>query len=64
MASKITESRRDLLSRKIRKEFDEIDFSLDWVFRKADKLINTARSYGLDKLADEMTIDKNFEYDK
>tara|TARA_R110002051_G_scaffold224048_1_gene287248 strand:+ start:6419 stop:6610 length:192 start_codon:yes stop_codon:yes gene_type:complete len=54
-----TKKNKETLSRLIRKEFDKIDFSMDYIYQKSDELIDLARSYGLDDLADEMNNDKN-----
>jgi len=43
----------------IRNEFDNIDFTLDYIYGKAKELIQTAKELGLDELAQEMTNDIN-----
>lgn len=48
---------KEILSNSIRTQFDAIDFKMDWVYGKAQELILTAKSYGLDELADEMLND-------
>ena len=59
MAIKIsTEKSKALIEGLIRAEFDKIDFAMDYIYNKADDLINTAENYGLFKLAEEMRKEK------
>ncbi len=50
-------SRKTLL-RLIRKEFDSMDYTMDWIHNDSDNLINTAKELGLGQLATEMENDK------
>jgi len=55
----ITKESIAIISRLIRKEFDNIDPSTDYIYQKSDRLINTAREFGLKSLALELENDKN-----
>ncbi len=59
----ITNTIRETLLRLIRKEFDAIDRTLDWVNNDSENLINTAKALGLNQLADEMENDRRFGND-
>lgn len=54
-----TQKSKETISRLIRNDFDKIDLSLDYIYCKADALIETAYHYGLIELANEMKNDKN-----
>ena len=56
----IAETSRETVSRLIRNEFDNIDMSIDYITGKAERLINTAKDFGLIDLAEEMESDLNF----
>lgn len=51
------EKPEEILKRLIRNEFDNIDDSMEFVYNKAERLIHTARTYGLNDLAEEMQND-------
>lgn len=57
MATTLTQSSIELVSKLLRNEFEQIDFSMEYIYKRAEKLINTARDLGLNDLADEMAID-------
>jgi hypothetical protein len=54
----ISANSKETVSRLIRKEFDLIDFNQEYIYEKADKLINTAQEFGLLELAIELQNDK------
>jgi hypothetical protein len=54
-----TEKSKQTIKRLIRNEFDKVDFAMDYIYGKADELIQTAHDFGLNDLAEEMTNDKN-----
>ena len=49
---------RETIARLIRADFDKIDFSMDYIYGKADELIQTAKDFGLIELAEELENDK------
>ena len=53
----ITENSKKIISRLIRKEFDSVDRTFDWISEYSDELINTAKDLGLYDLANEMEND-------
>lgn len=55
----ITEPSKDIVSRLIRNEFDNIDFEMDYIYNKAPQLIKTAKEFGLLELAEKMQNDLN-----
>ncbi len=54
----ISQITRKTLSRLIRKEFDSMNSTMDWVYNNSDHLISTARELGFGQLATEMENDK------
>lgn len=54
MPTTIAHNSKETVSRLIRAEFDKLEFWND-----AKELIQTARDFGLNELADEMTKDSN-----
>lgn len=58
MAITVSEGSVETMSRLIRAEFEKIDFSMEYIYGKADSLIKTARDFGLEDLANEMELDK------
>lgn len=58
MTGTITQQNKELLSRMIVNEFNQIDFSTDYIYGKADELINLSSELGLSELANQLTIDK------
>lgn len=57
MPTTISHNSKETVSRLIRKEFDNIDFSLEYIYNVSERLIQTARDFGLIELAEEMTND-------
>lgn len=59
MAITITQTlkSKETLSKIIRNAFDNIDFSMDYIYQEAPELIKTAKDYGLTQLAEEMQSD-------
>ena len=53
----ITKNSVEIVSRLIRKEFDRVNTGTDYIYKKAPKLIQTAKEWGLLELADEMQND-------
>jgi hypothetical protein len=53
----ITENSKKIISRLIRKEFDSVDRTFDWISEYSDELINTAKDFELHDLANEMEND-------
>lgn len=53
-----TEKSKEILRRLIRNDFESINFSMEFIYEKADELIALARIYSLSDLADEMENDK------
>lgn len=58
MATTLSANSKATVSQLIRTAFDKIDFSMEYIYNKADKLIRTARELGLNDLADELHNDK------
>lgn len=54
MGTQIAHTSKGTISRLIRNEFDNIDI---WNIDKSKELILTAKTYGLDELAEEMEND-------
>lgn len=46
------------VSRLIRNEFEKIDWSVEYIYNKADELIQTAIDFNLHELAEELQNDK------
>lgn len=61
MGITLTKPSKSLVKRLIRKEFDEIDVRLEYIYNKAEKLIKTAEEFGLNELAQEMKNDLKTE---
>lgn len=57
MATTLTTASIELVSNLIRKEFEQVDLNMDYIYGKADKLIATAHDLGLSELANEMSND-------
>ena len=57
----ISENSKTTVARLIRKEFDLIDFSEEYIHNKAGKLIQAASDFGLIALAIELETDKLIE---
>ena len=55
MGTTLTKSSTELVSRLIKNEFDKIDFTMEYIYNRAEKLINTARDLGLNDLSNELT---------
>lgn len=53
-----TEKSKEFLKRLIRNEFDNIDLSMDYIYKKSEELIDLAYDLGLTDLAIEMKNDK------
>ena len=58
MQATIAQNSKELLSRMITREFNEIDFSMDYIYGKADELIELAKNLGLNELAQQLKEDK------
>ncbi len=56
-----TEKSRQTISRLIREKFEKIDFSSEYIYHEGQNLIDTARAYGLNELADELQDDMDVE---
>ena len=55
MAIKLsTQKSKETLERLIRDKFHKINFELDYIYNEADALIETAQTYGLSELANEL----------
>ncbi|MCB0460348.1 MAG: hypothetical protein KDC74_10090 [Flavobacteriaceae bacterium] len=54
----MTTENKELLSRMIVKEFNEIDFSMDYIYGKSSKLINLSLELGLTDLAQQLESDR------
>jgi hypothetical protein len=50
-----------LLESMFRRDFDEIDFSQEYIYNRAAELIQTAKAYGLYECAERMETDKKTE---
>lgn len=59
MATILTKSSIELVTQLIRKEFNEIDLSTEYIHGKGKRLIKLARELGLNSLADELQDDLN-----
>lgn len=57
MATTLTNTSIEIVSNLIRKEFEQVDFSMDYIYNRAEKLIATAKDLGLNELAAEMSDD-------
>jgi hypothetical protein len=57
----ISANSKATVTRLVRKEFDSIDFSSEYIHNKADKLIQAASDFGLLELAIELQTDKLIE---
>lgn len=58
MATTLSANSTETVSTLIRKAFDKIDFTTDYIYNEADKLIKTARELGLKDLAEELHNNK------
>ena len=58
MSNTITTDSKELLKRLIINEFNKIDFSMDFIYGKADELIKLSSDLGLEELAEQLTSDK------
>lgn len=54
MPTTITENSKEIVSRLIRNEFENLKF---WQDAEAEKLIQTAKDFGLTELAEQMSND-------
>lgn len=59
MPTKIAQNSIEVVSKLIRKEFENIDWSMDHIYGKSKELIQTAKDFGLTELAEEMQNDLN-----
>ena len=55
MGTTLTKSSTQIVSRLIKNEFEQIDFTMEYIYNRAEKLINTARDLGLNDLSNELT---------
>lgn len=60
MAVTIAHNSKETVSKLIRKEFDSIDWSVEYIYGKAEVLIQTAKDFGLNELAEELENDKKY----
>lgn len=58
MGVTISKGSIETVSRLIRNEFEKIDWSLEFIYNKADELIQTATDFNLYDLAEELKNDK------
>ena len=58
MATTLSANSKQTVSQLIRNAFDKIDFSMEYIYNKADGLIQTANDLGLHELAEELHNDK------
>jgi hypothetical protein len=58
MPTTISHTSKELVERLIMNEFNRIDFTMDFIYGKADKLINLAKEFGLDELSEQLKQDK------
>lgn len=58
MATTLSANSKETVSQLIRNAFDKIDFSTDYIYNRADELIQAAKDYGLHELAEELHNDK------
>lgn len=54
MPIKISNTSKEIVEDLIRNEFHSIDFKMDYIYRKSDKLINLAKELQLDELVNEL----------
>jgi len=57
----IAQTSKETVSSLIRKEFDNIDITLEYITGNAKRLIQTAKDFGLTELAEQMQNDLEFE---
>lgn len=57
MPTTIATNSKETVSRLIRNDFEKIDWSMEYIYGKAHNLIQTARDFGLNDLAEEMLND-------
>ena len=58
MPTTIAENSKELVSNLIRKDFERIDLSMEYIYGKAQSLIDAAIDLGLHELAAELIQDK------
>ena len=54
MTITVTESSKEVVETLIRNEFHSINFEMDYIYGKADKLIQAANDFGLNDLSEEL----------
>ena len=47
----------EIMENLVRRRFDEIDLTMDFIYNEADGLIQTARRYGMEDIAVKMETD-------
>ena len=57
MATIISQGSKKTITKLIRDAFDRIDLDMDFIYGEANRLIQTAKDYGLTELAMEMEND-------
>ena len=57
MATAIAKTSKDTICRMFRNEFEKIDKSMDYIFNRSGILIQAAKDYGLNDLAEELKAD-------
>lgn len=58
MATTLSANSKETVSRLIRTAFNNIDFSMEYIYNRADELIKTASELGLNDLVEELHNDK------
>ena len=54
MGITIAENSKEFMERLLQKEFDRIDWNLEYIYDHATRIISAAREYGLNEKADEL----------
>lgn len=57
MPTQIREESKEYLEILFRKEFNQINWSMEWVYNKADKLYKAMEDYGFNDLLEELKKD-------
>ena len=57
----LTKKSKEILSSMIKTEFDKIDFKNEYIYKKADELIEVAKELNLNDLAEELKSDLKVE---
>ena len=57
----LTKKSKEILSSMIKTEFNKIDFKNEYIYKKADELIEVAKELNLNDLAEELKSDLKVE---